>query len=55
MIKTIEYKVSISNEQYDALLIELIPSMLDFFKSESGQRIFSEYMRQKNKQQSEAA
>ena len=55
MIKTIEYKVSISNEQYDALLIELIPSMLDFFKSESGQRIFSEYMKQKNKQQGEAA
>ena len=36
-------EIKISQEQYDALVIELVPSMLEFFKSDEGKRIFAEY------------
>lgn len=41
--------VVISEEQYDALITELVPAMTEFFNSDRGQELFNEYMSLNNK------
>lgn len=48
-------EIKISQEQYDALVIELVPAMVDFFKSENGARIFAEYQNRKRQGERECA
>lgn len=47
--------VALSEEQLDALAQSLLPSMRDFFKSESGKKIWEEHLKEISQANGKAA
>lgn len=45
--------IVLSTEQLEALSLEFLPSMLDFFESERGKRLYAEHLKQNEASQAD--
>ena len=48
-------KLSLTEEQLDALALSFLPAMTDFFESDRGKQLFEEYHKEKQLEKPEAA
>lgn len=55
MDKNTEAVVFVTDEQYSILIEELVPTIVAFYNSEEGQKLFAEYLKEKRSDSSKDA